>query len=128
MGRETDALLAKRAKYRLWGAILLPIGFAGFALAGYAVLQSLVAPLRQRRGPFDEGDNFSVLSVELLRDGDVTPALFALALLSAAFLVAATVFFRRARKITAEHSQTEADVSRQLRVEERLRERKRKGE
>jgi hypothetical protein len=124
MGRETDALLAKRAKYRLWSWLLLPVGLAGFVLAGYVALQGVLAPFRQRRGPFDEGDNFSVLSVELMRDGNVTPELFVLALLCAAFLVTATFLFRGARKLTAEMKQTDAEVSRRLRVEERIRERR----
>lgn len=123
MGRETDALISKRAKYRLWGWLLLPIGLAGFVLAGYVALQGVIAPFRQRRGPFDEGHNFSILSVDLMRDGNPTPELFVLALFCAALLVTATLFFRGARKITAEIKQTDAEVSRRLRVEERMRER-----
>jgi hypothetical protein len=84
----------------------------------------MIAPFRQRRGPFDEGDNFSVLSVELMRDGSVTPELSILALLCTAVLVAATLILRGARKLTAEMKQTDAEVSRRLRVEERLRERR----
>ena len=124
MGRETDALISKRAKYKLWGWLLLPIGLAGFALVGYVALQGVIAPFRQRRGPFDEGDNYSVLSVELMRDGNITPELFVLALLCAAILVTATLILRAARNITRELEATDAEASRRMRVEERMRERR----
>jgi uncharacterized membrane protein len=124
MGQEKDVLIKSRSKYRIGCGILFLISLVGFILTIYSFAQVLLWPARHRRAPFDSTGDFSIFPVDLMRNGKPTSALYGLAVISVVSLFIAILLLIKARNITSEIKATEAEVSRRLRVEERLKERR----
>src|ERR1051325_9271559 len=118
MGRETDALVSKRFKLKMFGWPLLLCGFAGLALTALVVIKSLHSPFMSRRGSFGADD--SGFSTDLFRDQSVIPKLAIFALVFGVLAFVGMLLLRKARNITLEMKATDAEVSRRLRVEERM--------
>jgi hypothetical protein len=122
MGVQTDALENKRTWLKMFGWPPLLLGGAGFLMVGVVVLLAVLSPFMRRRDPFDTGD--SVFSIDLMRDSSAIPKLAVFGIFCAVLAGLGVWLLRSARDITLELRATDAEASRRMRVEERMRERR----
>lgn len=118
MSYHTDLLINSRSKCRKSGWLLSLVGLAGLLFVGFVAVRTLLTPLR--RHTFDLSQSDVHLLVE---GGNPTPLLYGLGMVFAVCVIAGNLRLSKARRITKELQDTEAEVSRRLRVEEALRER-----
>ena|ERR1700749_3306359 len=122
MGQYTDSLVARRWNCRLAGWLLSLVGLLSILHVVFTTLNAAAAA--GRRDPFADVEDFYVFFLlPLTRGGRLIPFNFLCAMLAAAMVFAVGMsFLKRARGITEELHETEAEVNRRLRVEERMRE------
>lgn len=124
MGSETNKLLDKRWDYRMYGWLLTLVAVAGMLFALYLVIQPLLNAVRQQSFDPRQANDFYLFSVvPLIQNGAPAPMLFVWCMAFSLVGIAGTVFLTKARRITREIEDTEAEIGRRLRVEESLRER-----
>lgn len=122
MGQRTDLLIHKRSNRRKLGALLSVVGASGFLLTLYFGLHTLLS-LRGRNAALGAPEDYYPTG-----DPGKLILIWLVTLLSfVACLVAGMLVLQSAQRITRELKDTEAEISRRLRVEEGLRERRRAG-
>jgi hypothetical protein len=124
MGKETDKLIDKRSDYRIYGRLLVFVGSAGLIFAAYILLQALLSPARRHSlDPTQEANDIYLLSIPLIKNGSPAPPLPGLGFAFGVMAGVGAWFLTKARDITREIRATEAEVNRQIRIAESLRER-----
>lgn len=105
----------------MYGGLASFISVTGLLFAGYLVLQALLGMARRHSFDAEQVNSFYLFSVPLIENGDPAPALFVWAMVFGVIGLIGAIFLSKARGITREIKETEAEVSRRVRVEESLR-------
>ena len=116
-------LIDKRSTYRMYGWLLTVVGVAGMLFMAYIGIRTLLSPLRRRSFDLPQSGDIYLL----VENGDPTTFLFGLGIAFVVCVGAGNLLLSMARGITKELKETQAEVSRRMRVEEALREQGRAG-
>jgi hypothetical protein len=118
MGHHTTQLIDRRSTYRKFGWLLTLVGVAGVLFVALIGAYTLITPLR--RHSFDLAQSNDIYL--LVERGHPTPLVLGLAVGFVVCIGAGNWLLSKARGITKELKDTQAEVSRRMRVEETLRE------
>ncbi len=120
MGQHKDKLINKRSNRRWFGGLLLGVGVSGILFTLYLGASAVIEARRRAEEllPFDDYSSPLDSPKAIIYWIVVLVAFFACAAVGAAIL-------KKGHDITLELKQTDAEINRQLRVEEGLREQRR---